>query len=114
MKADDCEDFMKAMEREINYFTIEDVLEIIPKSLFPTSAHIIQLIWSFKWKWNPFGELIKHKTRLCVHGGMQREGIDSHNTFIPFVKYSTVRWIIMMAEMAGCESRQIDHVLVFS
>ena len=31
MKADDREDFMKAIEKEIKYFTTEDVWEIIPK-----------------------------------------------------------------------------------
>ena len=31
MKADYCEDFLKAMEKEIKYLTTEDVWEIIPK-----------------------------------------------------------------------------------
>ena len=52
-------------------------------------------------KKNPFGELIKHKARLCVHGGMQREVIYFHNTFTPVLNWSTVRLIIMMAEMVG-------------
>ena len=99
MKADNYEDFMKAMEKEIKYFTTEDVWEILTKSSLPTSAHIIRLIWIFKIKRNPFGELIKHKARLCVHGGM----IDFPNAFAPVVNWSTVRLIIMMAEMAGWE-----------
>ena len=41
MKADDCEDFMKAMEKEMKYLTTEDVWEIITKSSLPTSAYII-------------------------------------------------------------------------
>ena len=44
---------------------------------------------------------------------MQREGIDFHNTFAPLVNLSTVRLIIMMAEMAGWESIQIDYVIDF-
>ena len=81
--------------------TSEDVWEITPKSLFPTSVHIIRLIWSFKIKINPFGELIKHKAHVFVHGGM----IDCHNTFAPVVNWSTVRLINMMAEITGRESR---------
>ena len=65
-------------------------------------------------KSNRFGELIKHKARLCVHGGMQREGIDFHNTFAPVVNWSTVRSIIIVADMAGWESRNIDYALSFS
>ena len=97
----------------MKYFTTEDVWEIITKSSLPTSAHIIQLIWSFKRKRNPFGDLIKHKARLCVHGGMQQEGIDFHNTFAPVVNWYTVRLIIIMYEMAGWESIKIDYVLAF-
>ena len=44
MKSDDCEDFMKAMEKEIKYSNTEDVWEIILKSSLSNSAHIIQLI----------------------------------------------------------------------
>ena len=36
---------------------------------------------------------------------MQQEGIDFHNTFASVVNVSTVRLIIMIAEMAGWESR---------
>ena len=85
----------------MKYLTTEDVWEIIPKSSLPTSAHIIRLIWSFKRKRNTFGDLIKHKARLCVHGGIKQEGIEFYNTFAPVVNWSTVRLTIMMAEMDG-------------
>ena len=103
MKCDKRADSMKAMGKEIKYMTTEHVWEILPKSLLPTSAHIIRLIWSFKRKRNPFVELIKHKARLCVHVSMQREGIDFNNTFAPVVNWSTIMLIIMMAEMAVWE-----------
>ena len=94
--------------------TTEYVWEILPKPLHPTSAHIIGLIWNFRRKWNPFGELIKHNARLCVHDGVQWEGVYFHNTFEPVLNCSTVKLIMMMAEMAGWESINIDHVLSFS
>ena len=90
--------------------TTEGVWGIFPKSSLPTSSHIIRLLWRFKRKINPFGELIKHKAHVFVHGGM----IDFHNTFAPVVNWSTARLIIMMDEIAGWESRQIDYVLAFS
>ena len=45
---------------------------------------------------------------------MQREGVGFHNTFAPVVNWSTVRLVIMMDEMAGWDSRQIDYVLALS
>ena len=41
IKADDREDFMKAMEKEIKYLTTEDVWGILTKSSLTNSAHII-------------------------------------------------------------------------
>ena len=40
--------------------------------------------------------------------------IDCHNTCAPIVNWSTIRLVIMMAGIAGWESRQIDYVASFS
>ena len=45
---------------------------------------------------------------------MQQEGIDLHNTFASVVNWSTVKLLVMMAEMDRWESRQIDYVLALS
>ena len=42
---------------------------------------------------------------------MQLEGIGFHNKFSPVVNWSTFTLIILMSEMAGWESIQIDYVL---
>ena len=63
----------------------------------------------FQKKRNPFRELIKHKAHVFVHDGM----IDCHNIFAPVVNWSTVRLIIMMAEIAGWKPIQIDYVIYF-
>ena len=60
------------------------------------------------------GELLKHKARICVHGWMQRKGVDYWHTYAPVVNWSTVRLVLLLTEMAGWESRQIDYVLAFS
>ena len=50
IKTEDCEDFMKAMEKETKYLTTGDVWGILPKPSHPILAHIIRLIWSSKNK----------------------------------------------------------------
>ena len=45
---------------------------------------------------------------------MKQEGIYIHNKFPLVVNWSTVRLLVMMAGLAGWESRQIDNVLVLS
>eukprot|EP00957_Ditylum_brightwellii_P096481 7348673-Ditylum_brightwellii.AAC.1 len=47
-------------------------------------------IWSFKTKRFPSGQLMKHKACLCVHGGMQKWGVDFWETYSPVVNWITV------------------------
>ena len=70
MKAKDSEDFKTAMKKEVNDLYEADVFDIMPLSNKPKDRKLIQFIWSFKRKRSPLGILIKHKARLCVHGGI--------------------------------------------
>ena len=45
---------------------------------------------------------------------MQRKGIDFWNTYAPVVNWATVRLILIMAEIVGWKTKQIDYVLAFS
>jgi hypothetical protein len=40
-----------------------------------SKVDILMGVWSFKRKRTPTGKLIKHKARLCAHGGQQRYGV---------------------------------------
>ena len=114
MQAHDKADFIKAMEKEVNDLNSTGVWKLVRKSEMPKDAKLIRLIWSFKRKRNPLGQLIKHKARLCVHGGMQRKGIDYWHTYAPVVNWSTVKMVLLLTTLAGWYSRQIDYVLAFS
>ena len=88
------------MVKEVTDLSSSDVWEIIPKSSLPVGARLIRLIWSFKRKQSPTGESLKHKAILCVHGGMQRQGIDYWHTYAPVVNWGTVRLVLTLAELA--------------
>eukprot|EP00957_Ditylum_brightwellii_P207348 15352558-Ditylum_brightwellii.AAC.2 len=70
-------------------------------------------IWSFKCKRYPSGELMKHKARLCAHGGMQQWGLDFWATFSPVVMLITVRTLLTIATIYGLSTQCIDFVLAF-
>ena len=78
------------------------------KSSLPPDAKLIRLIWSFKQKRNPLGELTKHKARLCVHGGMQRQGIDYWHTYAPVVKWNSMRAYLTLSVTCNWRTRAID------
>ena len=113
MDAEDKQDFKKAMMKEVEDLTKTHVWKIIKKSDLPPDARLIRLIWSFKRKRNSLGELLKHKARLCVHGGMQQKGIDYWHTYAPVVNWSTVKIVLTLTQLAGWCSCQIDYILAF-
>ena len=101
-------------KKEIEALTKDKVWRLESKRNIPPHAKLIHLIWSFKRKRNPLGDLIKYKPRLYVHGGMQTKGVDYWHTYAPVVNWSTVRLVMLFTEMAGWSSRKIDYVLAFS
>ncbi len=52
----------------------------------------LDAIWSFRRKRAP----IKHKARLCAHGGMQIEGEHFWETYSPVVQMTTVRLLLRL------------------
>ena len=70
-------------------------------------------IWSFKRKRFPDGRIMKHKSRLCAHGGMQQWGIDYWETYAPVVNWLSIRTLLVLSILFGYHSRSIDFVLAF-
>ena len=68
MKRDDKLTFVDAMEKEISNHEKGCHWSIVHRDTLPNKARPIKAIWSFKQKRKPYGELLKHKTRLCAHG----------------------------------------------
>ena len=70
MNQEDKHLFVDAMQKEVADHESRDHWTIVPRSTVPKTAKPIQAIWSFKRKQRPDGTLVKHKARLCAHGGM--------------------------------------------
>ena len=114
MKADDADEFRKAMKKEINSFKDEKIFELMLLNKKPAHKSLIPFVWSFKRKRNPIGELIKHKARLCVHGGKQIKGVDYWNTYAPVVQQITTRIMLVLHQVNGWQCRHLDYVLAFT
>ena len=73
MQQDDREDFIDTIIKEIDDHTINLHWKVVRRSTIG-NAKIIKAIWSFKRKRRPDESLLKHKARLCAHGGIQQYG----------------------------------------
>jgi hypothetical protein len=113
MREPDAEEFIKAMEKELQDHTERGHWEIVPASLVPKTAKPINMVWSMKRKRDPAGDIIKWKARLCAHGGMQVYGDTYWDTYSPVVSWTTVRLVMILALVLGWEMRSIDFILAY-
>ena len=58
-------------------------------------------IWSFKRNRFPDGRILKHKARLCAHGGMQKWGINYWDTYAPVVNWISVRTLLSIKKFTS-------------
>jgi hypothetical protein len=63
--------FVEAMQKEVADHELRNHSTIVQRSTVPKTAKPIQAIWSFKLKQRPDGTLVKHKAKLCAHGGIK-------------------------------------------
>ena len=70
-------------------------------------------IWYFKRKRYPNGTLNKHKARLCVHGGQKQWGINYWETYDPVVNWVSVKFLLIISQLAGLKTQALDFVSAF-
>ena len=113
LREDDRADFIAAMKTEISAHEKRKHWESVPRSSLPIGTKTIQAIWAFKRKRFPCGLLNKHKARLCAHGGMQQWGVNYWETYAPVVNWISIRFLLVLSEIVGLESKAVDFVLAF-
>jgi hypothetical protein len=114
MKQPDKVLFMKAMIKEVSDLFNSDVFELKRRSEITSGQKPIKSIWSFKRKRAPDGTYLKHKARLCAHGGMQIAGEHFWDTYSPVVQMSTVRLLLTLSILLGMKTRSVDFTLAFT
>ena len=112
MQEDDREEFIRAMLKEIEDHQERKYWKAVDRSTIG-NAKVIQAIWSFKRKRRPDGTLIKHKARLCAHGGMQTHGINFWDTYAPVVNWMSIRTLLILSTIHKHHTRSIDFTLAF-
>ena len=106
-------DFVEAMEEKVLAHEFRNHWAVVNRSSLPSGAEPIKVIWSFKRKQRPDGTLLKHKARLCAHGGMQQWGDNYWETYSPVVNMMSVRLLLSIAKIYNLDSKAIDFVLAF-
>ena len=113
MRASDSHLFEDSMDEEMKNMYINEKYELIPRNSVPPDKTILQAIWSHRRKTKPDGTVHCHRSRICVDGSMQKEGIDYQDTYSPVVKWSTIRTLFTLGKVLGWSSRKVDYVQAF-
>ena len=79
----------------------------------PPGQHTIGTKWVFKIKRKADGSIEKYKARLVAKGFKQKDGIDYTETFMPVIKYVTLRMVIAITKYFDWTLDQLDVVTAF-
>ena len=97
MTQEDAHLLVEAMQKEVADHELRNHWTIVHCSTLYKTSKPIQAIWSFKGKQCPDDTLVKHKARLCAHGGTQQWGTNYWEPYSPVVYMVTVRLILLTA-----------------
>ena len=102
------EQFIEAMESEINDLEKHGTWIEVDKTSMPEGENLLPTTWAYKVKRYPDGRLRKFKSRFVARGDRQIEGVDYEDKYAPVVAWSTVRLVMTLSIHLGWETRQID------
>jgi len=83
-----------------------NVYEVVTK--VPKNSNIISSRWVFKYKRDPYGNIVKRKARIVAKGYTQRFGIDYWETYAPTLKHDSLRILVAISVQRRFIIKQID------
>jgi hypothetical protein len=110
----DREEFIKAMNKELQDHIDRGHWKVVPSKSVPSGKMPIPMVWSMKRKRDPIGEIIKWKARLCAGGHKSLEFVDYWTTCFPVVSWNTVRLVVSMALINKWHMQSINFVFAFT
>ncbi|XP_077222160.1 uncharacterized protein LOC143856003 [Tasmannia lanceolata] len=110
MSGEDSNLWHEAMRDELESMAKNQVWDLVE---LPKGANAIGCKWAYKIKRDSAGNNERYKERLVAKGFTQKEGIDSHETFLPVSKKDTLRIIIALVAHFDLELHQMNVKTAF-
>ncbi|GJZ60005.1 retrovirus-related pol polyprotein from transposon TNT 1-94 [Tanacetum coccineum] len=99
------ENWVMAMQEELNQFKTNDVWELVPN---PMDMTIIGTKWVYRNKLDENGVVTRNKARLVAQGYNQQEGIDYDETYAPVARLESIRILLAYACALDFKLYQMD------
>ena len=98
MREPDREQFLNAMQQEVESHTQNQVWEMVPRSQVPEGAQVLPSVWAMKRKRRiSTREVYKWKARLNIDGSKQQASVNYWETFSPVASWSAIRLVLITA-----------------
>jgi Reverse transcriptase (RNA-dependent DNA polymerase). len=96
MREPDCDEFKKAILKEIDHQMENSNFEIIKKREVPKGATILPAIWQMKQKRDILSRQVKKwKARLNVNGSRMKKGILYNQTYAPVASWNLIQTLLV-------------------
>ncbi|GJV56313.1 retrovirus-related pol polyprotein from transposon TNT 1-94 [Tanacetum coccineum] len=99
------ENWIMAMQEELNQFKTNDVWELVQN---PMDMTIIGTKWVYRNKLDENGVVTRNKARLVAQGYNQQEGIDYDETYAPVARLESIRILLAYACALDFKLYQMD------
>ena len=115
MAAPDRNEFIKAMEDEVNGQIKNNNFTIIHRSEVPDGKRVLPAVWAMRRKRRiATGKVYKWKARLNIDGSKQIKGQDYWETYAPVANWASIRLLLTHAIINKWHTRQIDYVQAYT
>jgi len=115
MKQPDREQWLKAMDTEIQQHEDNNDWIVVKRSDIPKDTRILPSVWAFRRKRRILtNEVYKWKARINVDGSKQRQGLDYDMTYAPVVRWETIRMFLVIAVANNFYTTLIDYVSAYT
>jgi len=115
LRQPDWKEFVKAMDKELQYQLDHGNFTIVHKSTFPEGATVLPTVWVMHQKWKQdTGEIYKYKGWLNVYGSKQEKGVNYWETFTPVATWATKWFILVLNLIHNWKTWQINYVQAYT
>ena len=106
MKEPDKQEFVKAMQKEVQGQIDKGNFSVIPRSKVPEGASVLPAVWAMRRKRKILtGKVYQWKARLNIDGSRQVKGRDYWETYAPVANWASIRLVLIMSIMHGWQPR---------
>ena len=111
----DCNQFKKAMDKELKDHIVSKHWEVVPRSKVPKGMRVLDMVWAMRYKrCIDTREVYKWKAWLNVHGGQQQCSINYWETYALVVTWQTIRFFFVFAIIRDWRICQIDFMVAYT